>query len=106
MRISDWSSDVCSSDLLKVTVKTASVFTGHKKRDDHLRSADFLNSKEFPEMTFVGESTEKTGPRTGKIHGELTLLGVTRPVTLDVVLNRIGEYPIGDRKSTRLNSSH
>src|SRR3546814_552161 len=143
MLISDWSSDVCSSDLqpqryeidpdhmsvafrimhvgfhrmtglftegggsfafdeatqklsdLKVTVKTASVFTGHKKRDDHLRSADFLNSKEFPEMTFVGKSTEKTGPRTGKIHGELTLLGVTRPVTLDVVLNRIGEYPIG-----------
>lgn len=80
---------------IRVTIKTDSFFTGHKKRDDHIRSADFLSAKEFPEMVFVGKSSEPTGERTGKIHGELTLRGVTRPLTLDIIWNKSGEYPIG-----------
>jgi polyisoprenoid-binding protein YceI len=82
---------------LKVVIKTKSVFTGHKKRDAHLRSADFLNAGEFPEMVFVGKSTEKTGEKTGKVHGELTLLGQTRPVTLDVRWNKAADHPIYKR---------
>jgi polyisoprenoid-binding protein YceI len=82
---------------LKVVIKTKSVFTGHKKRDAHLRSADFLNAGEFPEMVFVGKSTEKTGDKTGKVHGELTLLGQTRPVTLDVRWNKSADHPIYKR---------
>ena len=80
---------------IRVTIKTASFFSGHKKRDEHVRSADFLNAKEFPEMVFVGKSSEKTGARTGRIHGELTLRGVTRPLTLDVTWVKSAEYPIG-----------
>ena len=80
---------------IKVTVKTASFFSGHQKRDDHVRSADFLNAKEFPEMVFIGKSSERTGERTGKINGELTLRGVTRPLSLDVIWNKSGEYPFG-----------
>ena len=80
---------------IAVTVKTASFFSGHRKRDDHVRSADFLNAKEFPEMTFVGKSSERTGKRTGKINGELTLRGVSRPLTLDIIWNKSGEYPFG-----------
>ena len=80
---------------VKVTIKTASFTTGHQKRDDHVRSADFLNAKEFPEMTFVGKSSERTGDRTGKVQGELTLRGVTKPLTLNVVWNKSGEYPFG-----------
>jgi polyisoprenoid-binding protein YceI len=80
---------------IRVTIKTASFFSGHKKRDDHVRSADFLDAKAFPEMVFVGKSSEKTGERTGRIHGELTLRGVTRPLTLDVTWVKSGEYPIG-----------
>jgi polyisoprenoid-binding protein YceI len=80
---------------VRVTIKTASFFSGHKKRDDHVRSADFLDAKAFPEMVFVGKSSEKTGERTGRIHGELTLRGVTRPLTLDVTWVKSGEYPIG-----------
>ncbi|MGY8958586.1 MAG: YceI family protein [Alphaproteobacteria bacterium] len=82
---------------LKVVIKTKSVFTGHKKRDAHLRSADFLNAAEFPEMVFVGKLTEKTGEKTGKVHGELTLLGQTRPVTLDVRWNKAADHPIYKR---------
>jgi polyisoprenoid-binding protein YceI len=80
---------------IAVTVKTGSFFSGHKKRDDHIRSPDFLNAQEFPEMTFVGKSAERTGPRTGKIRGMLTLRGVTKPLTLDVTWVKSGEYPMG-----------
>lgn len=79
---------------IKIVIETDSVFTGHRKRDNHLKGADFLNSREFPEMVFVGKSSEKTGAKTGKIHGELTLLGVTRPLTLDVTWNKSAIHPI------------
>lgn len=80
---------------IRVTIRTASFESGHKKRDEHVRNADFLNAKEFPEMVFVGKSTEKTGDRTGRIHGALTLRGITKPLTLDVVWVKSAEYPIG-----------
>ena len=79
-----------------VTVKTDSVFTNHEKRDEHLRGADFLNTSEFPEMTFVATKAEKISDTEGKITGDLTLLGVTKPITLDARLNKAGNYPFGD----------
>ena len=79
-----------------VTVKTDSVFTNHDERDGHLRSADFLNTGEFPEMTFVATKAEKLSDSEGKLTGDLTLLGVTKPITLDVRLNKAGNYPFGD----------
>ncbi len=81
---------------VRVVVKTESVFTNHEARDEHLRSADFFNSGEFPEMVFVGQGAEKIGDRSGKVVGELTLLGVTQPLTLDVTWNKSGNYPFGD----------
>ncbi len=79
-----------------VTVKTDSVFTNHDKRDEHLRGADFLNTSEFPEMTFAATKADKISESEGKITGDLTLLGVTKPITLDVKLNKAGNYPFGD----------
>lgn len=81
---------------VKVTVKTDSVFTNHDKRDEHLKSADFLNSSEFPEMTFVATKAEKVSATEGKLIGDLTLLGVTKPITLDLKMNKAGNYPFGD----------
>jgi polyisoprenoid-binding protein YceI len=78
-----------------VTVKTASVFTNHEKRDEHLRKEEFLWTDKHPEMTFTMTSAQKTGERTGKITGNLTLRGVTKPITLDITLNKVGEYPFG-----------
>jgi polyisoprenoid-binding protein YceI len=80
---------------LKVVVDTASVFSNHKKRDEHLRSADFLNSKEFPEMVFTAQSARRTGEATFVIPGQLELLGKTRPLTLEATWNKSAEYPIG-----------
>ena len=72
-----------------LTIDTSSIFTGFEARDKHLRSPDFFNTQEFPEMKFVSSNVERTGDKTAKITGNLTLLGVTKPVTLDVVLNDI-----------------
>ncbi len=80
----------------RITIKTDSVFTNNDARDDHLRGADFLNTREFPEMTFVAKKAEKTSDTEGKVTGDLTLLGVTNPVTLDVTYNKAGNYPFGD----------
>lgn len=80
---------------LRVVIKTASVFSNHEKRDEHLRGPDFLNSTEFPEMVFDMTDAEPLGQRSGKVVGNLTLLGVTRPVELDVTWNKTAEYPFG-----------
>jgi polyisoprenoid-binding protein YceI len=81
---------------LRVVVKTDSVFTGHERRDEHLRSADFLDVEAFPEMIFEGRSAVPLTETTGQVTGDLTLLGVTRPVALDVTLNKAGRYPFLD----------
>jgi len=80
---------------LQVTVDTTSVFTNQKKRDEHLRSADFLNSKEFPQMVFTAQSARGTGEKTFEIAGQLELLGKTRPLTLEATWNKSAEYPFG-----------
>lgn len=82
---------------LKIEIDTASIFTNHRKRDDHLRSPDFLNTAEFPKMTFTAAGARKTGERTFVIDGRLTLLGRTQPVTLTATWNKSGEYPFGDK---------
>ena len=89
---------------IRVVVDTRSVFTNHEKRDDHLRSPDFLNSSEFPEMVFVATGGEPMGDRKDKIHGTLELLGVTRPVTLDVTWNKSGTHPVYKTYATGISA--
>ena len=76
-----------------VTINTASVDTGNDERDEHLRGPDFFNVEQFPTMTFKSTNVEVTGERTANVTGDLTLLGVTRPVTLAVTLNQAGPHP-------------
>lgn len=61
--------------------------------EDLSRSDRFLKSDEFPEITFTTTDIEKTGPNTGKVTGDLSLIGVTRPVTLDVTYNGVTNFP-------------
>lgn len=82
---------------LAVSVKTESLTTFHAKRDEHLRSPDFFNTAEFPEMTFTSTAIEQTGDNTGKVTGDLTLLGVTKPVTLDVTFNKAAPHPFNKK---------
>ena len=80
---------------IEVTIAADSVFTNHDRRDKHLKGIDFLNVDDHPEIRFVGREARPTGDKTGEIDGDLTILGVTQPVTLQVTLNKIGDYPFG-----------
>ncbi len=77
-----------------VTIKTASVDSDVPAFDDHLKSADFFNAEKHPEITFVSTAARKTGAKTGQVDGDLTINGVTKPVTLDVTFNFMGEHPL------------
>ncbi len=80
---------------LSVEIETASVFSNDERRDGHLRSDDFLAAEAHPTITFTMTEARAETETSGKITGDLTLRGVTRPVTLDVTLNKIGPYPFG-----------
>ena len=80
---------------LRIEVETASVFSNLRKRDDHLKGPDFLNSGEFPKMVFTASSAKRTGDRTFDIGGQLELLGKSQPMTLKATWNKSAESPIG-----------
>jgi polyisoprenoid-binding protein YceI len=71
----------------RFVVKTASVDTNVEKRDNHLRSAEFFNVEKFPEMTITNSKLTKKKNNQYKWTGDLTLLGVTKPVTFDLTYN-------------------
>jgi len=67
-----------------IAIELASVDTGAEQRDSHLRSADFFDVEKFPAMTFKSTRVEKASDSVLSLHGNLSLHGVTRPVTLAV----------------------
>jgi len=77
----------------RVVVDTASVFSNHTKRDKHLRDEDFLDVEAHPEAVFEANGLTLDEDGKGTLKGRLTLLGQTRPVELDVRLNKAADYP-------------
>jgi len=73
-----------SKNNITMTVDVNSLDTNHAERNKHLRADKFLNAGNFPKATFVSTSYETTGDKTAKLTGDLTLLGVTKQITLDV----------------------
>jgi polyisoprenoid-binding protein YceI len=69
---------------VEVTIDAGGLWSGEPERDAHLRSADFLDVQNHPEIIFRGSGVELDGADEGKLRGELTIRGVTRPVSLDV----------------------
>lgn len=80
---------------VRIEVETASVFSNQRKRDDHLKGPDFLNSGEFPKMVFTATSAKRTGDKTFDISGQLELLGKSLPLTLQATWNKSAESPLG-----------
>lgn len=80
---------------VRIEVETASVFSNQRKRDDHLKGPDFLNSGEFPKMVFTATGAKRTGDKTFDISGQLELLGKTQPLTLQATWNKSAESPLG-----------
>jgi len=78
---------------VNVTIDASSLSLHDAKWEEHVKSADFLNVAEHPSISFKSTKVEKTGDNTGRITGDLTLLGVTKPVTLEVVFNKAAIHP-------------
>jgi polyisoprenoid-binding protein YceI len=90
---------------LEVKIPTATVSTGDDKRasgggrsrDEHLRTADFFNSAEFPDMVFKSTKMNFAGDKVESVEGTLTLLGVTKPIKLNVTSFNCGPHPFNKK---------
>jgi polyisoprenoid-binding protein YceI len=92
----------------QVEVRADSVFTNHEDRDDHLRSRDFLDARRNPIIVFMATSFVPSNDdiTRGTLTGNLTLLGQTHPVVLEVTINKQARYPFGHRRETLGISAH
>lgn len=84
---------------IDIHIASVSITTGYSKRDEHLRSPDFLNVMEYPDITFQSRNVRFNGKEQAVVEGDLTLLGVERPVKLQVTRIRCGKNPM-TRKDT------
>ena len=82
----------------EAVIETASINTSAADRDNHLRSPDFFNAEKFPAMTFKSVKVSGVKGMKGKVHGELTLMGVTRPVVLEVEASGPATDPWGNER--------
>jgi polyisoprenoid-binding protein YceI len=102
-RFKDFSADIVIGEdplqsTVNATVQMASIDTGDSGRDDHLRTNDFFDIENHPTMTFRSTSLEGSGDEY-KLNGDLTIRGVTRPVTFDLEVGGAGKDPWGNTKS-------
>ncbi len=88
--------DTPSKSSIDLTVQADSVRTWNQKRDDHLRSPDFLNAKQFPEITFTSKKVKKIGRNTYQVTGDFTLHGEPKQMTVDVEKTGEGKGPEGN----------
>lgn len=84
---------------VEVTVKAASVDTGNTKRDDHLRSDSFFNVAKFPTLSFKSTAVKKIDDATYEITGNFTLLGTTKPITVQLTNVAFGKGPKGEDRA-------
>jgi polyisoprenoid-binding protein YceI len=80
------------------TVKVASIDTGDPDRDAHLRSPDFFDAEQYPDITFESTGIENVDGPVYRITGDLTIRGETREVTLDATVEGAGEDPWGNHR--------
>ena len=73
-----------ANTVIDIQIEAASINTRQADRDAHLRSPDFLDAANYPYIKYDGQRVEVTGKNTAKLHGNLTIRDVTKPVTLDV----------------------
>lgn len=96
----DW-----SAAKVDVTIPIASLDLGDAKWQGKILDATFFDAKKFPEAHFVATHVEKTGDDSAKITGDLTLHGVTRPVTLDAKLNALRRHPLTFKKTAGFSAT-
>ena len=87
-----------SKSSVEAVLKTASIDTGNEQRDQHLRSADFLDAEKFPEIEFKSTRIQGSADKF-QLSGNLTIRGITREVSLDVTFEGTGKDPWGGERA-------
>jgi len=96
----DFDSDDPSKSSVKFTIVAPSIDTGWAKRDEQVRSADFLNTDRHPEIVFISTGIDVTGDDTATMTGDLSLNGKTREETFEVTLRKLAPSPFGEELMT------
>jgi polyisoprenoid-binding protein YceI len=81
--------------VVDITIDATSISSKDEKRDEHLRSSDFLNVEQYPVITFKSTKVELTSDNAAKLHGDLTICDITKPVTLAVEYEGNAKSPWG-----------
>lgn len=102
-----WDSDNIANSSVDVTITADSVHSHVAQLDQKLKSTEFLDAQRYPTMRFVSTRVERMNDAAGhlRIDGNLTLHGITRPISLDAHLNRVGLYPMLDVPAAGFSAS-
>jgi polyisoprenoid-binding protein YceI len=90
---------------VEVTLPLAGLNSHVPDFDEHLRSDDFFDAAKFPTVTFKSTSVKAAGKGKLSVIGDLTIKGITKPVTLAVTINKIGEQPMAKRAAAGFNAT-
>ncbi|HBB6896702.1 TPA: YceI family protein [Legionella pneumophila] len=90
---------------VNVTIKVDDIVTGIPELDKHLKGKLFFDTKQFPTATFVSNRVEVMGKNKAKVYGMLTLHGVTKPIILNVILNKAGINLLNDRETAGFSAT-
>jgi polyisoprenoid-binding protein YceI len=90
---------------VEIAIETSSVSTGFEKRNDHLKSPDFFNAAEFPTITFKSTAVHYMGDTPSSVDGNLTISGVTKPVTLTIDAFKCGAHPMNKKEMCGADAS-
>ncbi len=85
------------SGVTEIKIDTSSLRSGWEKRDVHLKGEDFFNTEKFPAMTFKGNDFKFNGDKLVSVVGQLTLLGVTKPLTLEITNFKCSPHPMSKK---------
>jgi polyisoprenoid-binding protein YceI len=96
--VAEVNGDSLADSKIRVAIKAASVDTRSEQRDGHLRSADFFDVENHPEITFTSTEVEPVGDDVLKVTGDLTIKGITKPVTIDFTYEGAAVDPFGNQR--------
>ncbi len=102
----DYNAEDPAKSSVSVSMPVMSMFTGWEARLQHFMSEDFFGAKEGDLAEFKSTAIEVTGEKTAKITGDLSMNGITKPITLDAELTQASPYPFGPKEGTPTMGFH
>lgn len=100
-----YDADNVGQSSVNVTIPLSGMESHVAAFNEHLRSDDFFDAEKYPVITFASTGVEAAGSDKLRVSGDLTVHGVTRPVVLDVTVNRIGEQPMAKRAAAGFDAT-